>query len=222
MRRKNNCLDCGKKVDHRSKRCHKHANILINNKKKISWHCKCGKKISWGSKQCKECYLNLLRNKKPHNYKGGRPKCVDCGKLIWYGFKRCKSCANIKKWQNLEYRENIIKAQREGMKLNPNKPEKLLNKLLQKLFSKEYKYVGDGKILFCGFNPDFININGQKKIIEMYGDYWHKKPEVKERDRRRQIAYKQYGYKTLIVWEKELQNKEILIGKLTKFQEKKI
>ncbi|MFH0805971.1 MAG: DUF559 domain-containing protein [Patescibacteria group bacterium] len=80
-----------------------------------------------------------------------------------------------------------------------------------KLFYKKYKFVGNGKYWVTNFNPDFINTKS-KKIIELYGDYWHNKEDVRKRDKLRIPTYKKYGYKTLVIWEKELKN----IIKLTK------
>ena len=101
----------------------------------------------------------------------------------------------------------------------PNKPEIILNNLLNILFKKDYKYVGDGKFILDGFNPDFINVNGQKKIIEMYGDYWHNKSSYIERDKRRLKSYLKFGYQTLIVWEHELKDLNYIAGKLIAFHE---
>jgi len=160
--------------------------------------------------------------------------CKDCGKVIGNDAKRCSSCGSIKRWQKKQYRDKIqkemfkkwqdknyrekqIKSILKGSKLKPNKPEKQLNKLLQQLLPKEYKFVGDGKVILGGFNPDFINCNGQKKIIELYGDYWHNKSSYKERDKRRLKTYKKYGYKILIIWQCELKNLEKLKKKILKF-----
>jgi len=158
-----------------------------------------------------------LKNGHSHNYIGGRPHCIDCGKLVWWAFKRCQSCAQKELWSNETHRQKQIKLLAEARKISPNSKELFLNYLLQLALFKEYKFVGDGKILFCGFNPDFININGQKKIIELYGDYWHNRPEVKERDKRRLIAYNRYGYETLIIWEHELKQPEKVIAKVMEF-----
>ena len=164
--------------------------------------------------------------KRSYAYKNGnyckKYYCKDCGKEVSissgaYGNCRCFSCSHKLKWKNKDFRDKIVKAQRKGRQLTPNKPEKLLNKLLNSLLSKEYKFVGDGKVILGGFCPDFINCNGQKKIIEMYGDYWHNKPDYKKRDKRRLIAYKKYGYKTLIVWEHELKDLEKVSNKILKF-----
>jgi G:T-mismatch repair DNA endonuclease (very short patch repair protein) len=181
------------------------------------------------------------------NWNGGwRSFCIDCGKKIDFYSIRCKHHARIeqyknkpkthpmkdkhhsesslkkisqsskKMWNKEGNRDKIIKAQRKGMQIYPNKPEKVVNKLLSKI-SKDYKYVGDGSFIISGFNPDFMNINGQKKIIELFGTYWHKKQEVIKRDIRRIKTYKKYGYKTLIVWEHELKNIDKLIKKLERF-----
>ena len=124
-------------------------------------------------------------------------------------------------WQNKEFREKAIKSILKGFKnrknLKPNKPEKLLNKLLNKLLPNEYKYVGNFKFWIENFNPDFINCNGQKKIIELFGDYWHNREDAKKRDKLRLKTYVKYGYKTLIIWEKELKNIRTLSKKLRKF-----
>jgi len=79
------------------------------------------------------------------------------------------------------------------------------------------KFVGDGKVILSGFCPDFIN-KIQKKIIELYGDYWHTKSQyVINKDKRRLIEYKKRGYKTLIIWEHELKDLDKITNKLIKF-----
>jgi len=168
-----------------------------------------------------------LKGEKSSIYIDGRCSkkyyCKHCGKnrisyhAYKYGLGYCKSCANKLKWQNKEYRNRMIRALRKGSLITPNKKEKLLNALLNELLPKEYKFVGDWKFVIDGFCPDFVNVNGQKKIIEFYGDYWHNKLEVKERDKRRLIAYKKYGYKTLIIWQRELKDLEKVKDKILNF-----
>lgn len=174
--------------------------------------------------------------------------CKDCRKKINYqsiyrGNGRCSSCANIYKWKDEEYRkktsknisnrakdrcstleerQKLLERAKLGWKklrVSPNIIEQKLEILLNKLFSNQYKYVGNCNFFVKNFNPDFINTNHQKKIIELYGDYWHKLPGSKERDKNRLNTYKKYGYKTLIVWEHEFKDKEKLTEKLIKFNE---
>jgi len=86
------------------------------------------------------------------------------------------------------------------------KPEIKLENILSKTLPNEYKYTGNGKVMIESFNPDFINCNGQKKIIEVFGRYWHTLPKNKRRDFLRFRIYKKYGYKTLVIWDDELKN----------------
>lgn len=102
------------------------------------------------------------------------------------------------------------------------KPERRLRNRLNCLFPGEYKFVGDGTIFIDYKCPDFININGQKKIIEMFGDYWHgeeRTGRTKVQEKNQRIKhFAKYGFKTLIVWESELKNILQLKEKLIKFQ----
>lgn len=81
------------------------------------------------------------------------------------------------------------------------------------------KKLGDGKFIPAGKSPDFINVNGQKKIIELYGDYWHG-PEMTGRtkeEKQRVDCFAKEGYQTLIIWEHELNDISALGGKLVCF-----
>jgi very-short-patch-repair endonuclease len=46
-------------------------------------------------------------------------------------------------------------------------------------------------------------VNGTQLIIEIHGDYWHTRPEVQERDERKQQWADQNGYLILTIWENE-------------------
>jgi len=72
-----------------------------------------------------------------------------------------------------------------------------------------------------GITPDFTNKNGQKKVIEVFGTYWHSErvtgvPEQQhERERRERFA--KFGYGCLIVWEHELGMKEQVSDRVRSF-----
>ncbi len=98
--------------------------------------------------------------------------------------------------------------------VKPNKKERFLIQLLQST-NLPYDFVGDGKFIIDGKCPDFVNVNGQKKIIEIFGDYWHEPKEENER-----IAlFAKFGFKTLIIWEHELKNITSLTQRLLQFNE---
>ena len=122
-------------------------------------------------------------------------------KMSRSAIKKCKE--NMTYWYNLH----------KSLQLKPNKPEMALDKMLQKLLPNEYKYVGDLSFILGGKSPDFMNINGKKKLIELYGDYWHKDDDPQDRI----DFFRQYGFDTLVIWEKELEDKESLNVKLEKF-----
>ena len=139
--------------------------------------------------------------------------------LRWRNWKygiRCSICANEevkrkakKRWIDPAYQKKMAKA----FAIKPNKPETALLNLLNQLFPQEYKYVGDFQFFLGGKNPDFMNVDGRKSLIELYGTYWHRNDDPQDRI----DHFKQYGFSTLIVWENELKDQEALVNKLQKF-----
>jgi hypothetical protein len=97
----------------------------------------------------------------------------------------------------------------------PNQKEKYLNSILQKNFPNEWKYVGQGDFVLGGKNPDFVNVNGKKLLIELFGGlgWWHSEKDVQPRINH----FKQFGFDTLIIWEGELKNKVEVINRITNF-----
>lgn len=121
-------------------------------------------------------------------------------------------------WQNPEYVKRMIKAQHR----KPNKSEKKLDEFLQKIVPKEYQINVNAEVMTLGGKiPDFVNVNGQKKIIEMNGDWWHGEKRTgrsKEEEEQQRVNYfAKYGWKTLVVWELELKNIEKLENKILEF-----
>jgi len=184
------------------------------------YFCKdCGKEISvfsgvYGGGRCRSCARKYDIITNPEKSKGKNNGMY--GKKFSKKQKKKFSEISKRKWKDLKFREKTIKATWKALKLTPNKKELKLIELLNKIFSNTYKFVGDGKLIIGGFCPDFIHKN-KKKIIELYGDYWHNRKDVKERDKRRIKTYKKCGYRTLIVWEKELGNLEKLESKILVF-----
>lgn len=111
-------------------------------------------------------------------------------------------------YKNPEFLEKYYK----GLSKVPNKPESFLINLLDKLFPAEYEYVGNFKLWINGKNPDFINKH-KNKIIEFFGDYWHKG----EDERTRIDHFERSGYKTLVIWENELNNLIKLYNRIISF-----
>lgn len=103
--------------------------------------------------------------------------------------------------------------------VKPNKPEIELENFLETVYPSEYKYVGDGKVWIDGLCPDFININGKKKLIELYGDYWHRNDTVEDIDKKIE-RFTKFGFEMLIIWEHQLQDKIALKELIIDFNKK--
>lgn len=120
---------------------------------------------------------------------------------------------NYGKPRDNEVVRKIIKSNR----LKPNKAELQLQNILNTHFPNEWKFVGDGQVIIGGLCPDFININNRKLLIELYGSYWHSEKQLrnwKSTELGRIMHYNSYGFKCIVIWEKELRDKENLIGKI--------
>ena len=112
------------------------------------------------------------------------------------------------KWRDPDY----ILMQMRARHSKPNKVELALQHWLEVNYPNEWAYNGDGRLGFVlgGKVPDFVNINGKKAVIEVFGRYWHKVDEVEKK-----IAhYQQFGFDCIILWEDECLKSDIVKGKL--------
>lgn len=168
-------------------------------------------------------------------YQQGRKKNYMTGRHLSEETKKKISLGNLgKRKVSLEGKRHLSEIMREGGSIRarsfqnqkPNKPEKILIEII-KSNNLPFNYVGDGSIYFKGknhsFNPDFLSKN-PKHIIEVFGDYWHNLHKHSLKDKERLETYSKYGYKTLIIWEHELNprwktnlTREQLVNKIKEF-----
>lgn len=132
---------------------------------------------------------------------------------------------NFGKHHSLEAREKISEAQKEYWRnpdfvkkimkirmIKPNKLEIKVGNILDKYFPGEWKYNGDFScgISIGGLIPDFVNVNGKKQAIEVFGDVFHNpkisfsKVSWKRQEFGRKAIFSQYGYECIIFWASEL------------------
>jgi hypothetical protein len=121
------------------------------------------------------------------------------------------SHALMERWKNAEYRNRIVTAIMKGWRIKPNKKEILLDSILESLFPNEWKYVGDGQLIISGKCPDFWNGNG--KVLELFGDYFHKGENPQERI----DFFQQHNFDCCVIWEHELKQPEALREKIINF-----
>lgn len=162
----------------------------------------------------RDCWNNWfpknIRGKRHHKWKAKvETECDWCGKKIkcfpskMKDFKHhfCSNTCRIK-WMVV----------RRGEVSFPTKPEKRVMMIVKK-YNLPFRYVGDGSFKIDAFNPDFINDNGEKQVIEVFGRYWHDPSYYKEINRNiqgysiaknRKKIFRKSGYKTLILWDDEM------------------
>ncbi len=132
------------------------------------------------------------------------------------------------KWLEPEYRAKCTKASKdrfndpkfqkkfwESCARHPNNLEVSMIYLLKEIDLENFEFVGDFREdgWVGGYNPDFLN-KKDKKIIETNGSFWHKNlNKVKDRIK----TFKDCGYETLIIWDKEFKNLPKLTSKIKRF-----
>jgi len=136
--------------------------------------------------------------------------------------KKQMSESHKRNFQDPKYANNYA---RKFIK-RPTKPELITKELLNTLCPDEWKYVGNGGVYFGRCNPDFINVNGQKKIIEVFGEYWHRDRTNKpipyyQTEEGRKVVFSRFGYQTLVIWSKELEDIPTVTQKILAFVEDK-
>lgn len=97
-------------------------------------------------------------------------------------------------------------------RIKPTKPERQLEAILSKHFP-EFEYNGDGRlgVTLGGLTPDFVNVNGKKDLIEVFGDYYHSAEVIGDDWRRSELGkmmiYNSLGWRCLILWASDLKSK---------------
>jgi len=117
-------------------------------------------------------------------------------------------------WQDPNYVEEHLK----NFKKRPSQFEKKLNEILNINFPQIWKYTGDGSVWITidgkHYNPDFMNVNGKKQIIEFQGWYMHNAEE----ETQRQKAFNKLGFNILFLYPKDLKDNLLLSQKIKIFQ----
>lgn len=156
---------------------------------------------------------NFFNSKRGEDQK---EKLSEMAKNQWknpeYAKKHSEAMYNY--WQTPEF----VAKQMKSRGVRPNKLEKKFEKFLNNLYPNEWKYVGDGQLIISGKCPDFVNVNGKKQLIEIYGDYWHKGQNPEDRKK----IFRKFGYDTLVLWEKELKKIDNVKAKLDEFVKSKL
>jgi hypothetical protein len=126
-------------------------------------------------------------------------------------------------WENPENKERAIRAWIKASHIRPNIPETKIGNILNGLYPNEWKYTGDGSFIIGGLLPDFLCINGDKKVIELFGDYYHSGKRIGNWNRTEQgriETFSKFGFSCLVIWESELSNSDNVMAKIREFCDK--
>lgn len=131
------------------------------------------------------------------------------------------------KWKTEYFRKKFLEGMKKTTKITPNSLEVKMIDIMKKN-NFPFSFVGNGNFWINGggtsYNPDFMhNDKTQKKLIEIFGDYWHNKKDHKKRDVERIKTYKEKGFGVLVIWENQIKTAtEEVITKINKFLENDI
>ena len=173
------------------------------------------------SKFCsKACHYEGMRHRKgsaTNNWKGGistNNKCIDCQKRISRLGARCKSCA-AKLMPHMQIKNKPWLRTKEAIRKSLLRhPISSLETRFQQIVDKHeltYKYVGNGKFFIERKNPDFINVNGEKKAVEVYARKHKEKlrnMSIEEWKNERQEIFAKYGWEIIFFDETQLNKDE--------------
>ena len=95
------------------------------------------------------------------------------------------------------------------------KPEMIFEAICKKN-NLPFKYTGDGSFWIGknpSVNPDFVECNGKKIAIEVFGNYWHSPLLNHQIGEDRTLHYrkrtlKKYGWKLVVLWELDLKRED--------------
>lgn len=208
--------------EHKAKisQAHIGMKLSLETRRKISENKK-GNKNCLGRKPSENVKRKISQSLIGHSFYGLRhyPEVIkekirqkSLGRIISKEQRIKQSLAQKRNWALLSREEAIDRIRKSTRR--PNYAEQKFYKFLDSNFPNEWIYNGNADLIIGGKVPDFVNINGRKCLIELFGDYWHKPDEIEER-----IHYFcQYGYSTLIIWVSDFyRNPELIKEKILSF-----
>lgn len=152
-------------------------------------------------------------------------RCRWCGKnYLTISRRRQRFCSDScrRKFFGREAHTNpkIIKKRFKALARRPTKPERKMMDLIKK-HNLPFIYTGDGKVIIESLCPDFMDNDGSKRIIEVFGRVFHdthirRIPYIQTEKGRKEI-FSKLGFRTLILWEEELEDENLVLQKIRGF-----
>lgn len=172
----------------------------------------CGKVREMSKNQYRARCLSCAKKGKNHpQWKGGEVKRI-C--------KKCNSEFSVKPYRikigggkfcsrkcNGEYNRRMVKMPKYHTKLE------LIFEEICKNNNLPFKYTGDGSFWIGKLNPDFIECNGKRVVVEIFGDYWHSPLLNRNMKKHGTLEYRKQYYKrhkwiAIFIWESDLKRED--------------
>jgi len=225
------CEQCGRIIDRCRKHIERKKHRFCSVKCRGEWQRKgiiricqyCGKEIYIERSRIRNDYGNFcstecmgkwqskyLKGENNPNWKGGEIKkiCPVCGKEFY-----TKSSPSRIKTGRGKYCSVLCRRKAQRMPKHHTKPELIFEQIC-KNNNLPFKYTGNGIFWIHNINPDFVDCNGKKIAVEVFGDYWHSPLLNYKLKEDRTLSYrkktlKKYGWKLIVFWESDLLRKDV-------------
>lgn len=149
-----------------------------------------------------------------NTYRPAHPRimkvCPVCGRSFSVPFSHKEKRFNCSQQCN-----GVARVMQNAARKQPTKPEQRIIDVAYQFFPDfQYNGRGDLGIVLGGMIPDFVNTNGKKQVIEVFGDYYHsekcKSYRYKASEEGRIKTYSSIGYQCLVLWERDIKRKSDL------------
>jgi len=134
---------------------------------------------------------------------------ANLGKTMSEESKQRMSESRKAQWKDPEYQKH----QAESCHQKPNESELRLQAILDRYQPGKWKFVGDSQFWIGNRNPDFLNVDGEKQVIEMFGAFWHDPTWFPNRPSEEELIahYREYGFSCIVFQEYEVYCDEKLV-----------
>jgi hypothetical protein len=92
-----------------------------------------------------------------------------------------------------------------------NEVEKLADSILQNCFPGYFYFSGNTDLRVGSKCPDFSSLKNSKKVIEVFGSYYHSAPDEESL----KLYYKELGFDLLVIWDWQLKDASISLEKFS-------
>jgi len=124
---------------------------------------------------------------------------------------------SVSKMKRINGSPDLTRKRLRALVKRPTKPERKILNIIRK-HNLPFTYTGDGKVVIGTLCPDFVATDGSKRVIEVFGTYWHNSFErnvaYHRTEEGRKEAFAKMGFKTTVIWEDEVKNEELVLNKI--------